>query len=551
MDNRQKKQMKTKKIGYRTGGLVAGILAISIITVVFVCVSIFNGLMQKIMTQECVTGTNVLAYELERYTGEEDKTQFLDQLKEMTGCEFTIFRGDERVYTTIQQDGKRVVGTKLSPELSEIVLKQGQSYVGESEILGKAHLCSYVPTKDASGNIDGLIFSGISRAEMTAELHGSILTAWLIGMGWIVAGIVLVSVFLGRKVSRPLAKLTKVAQNMEQGNLGLAEDGRVELQIRSKDEIGFLAQVFEDTIARMKGYIGEIATILQEVAGGNLTVKTAQEYVGDFTSIQNSLENILGQLNSTMSQITESSVQVSASSEQLSTAAQALSIGVEEQANAVEELVNTFGDISTHVTQTAGDAEQASQTADMVGCKAIESNQKMQEMTAAMTKISSSSNEIGKIIKAIEDIAFQTNILALNAAVEAARAGEAGKGFAVVAEEVRSLATKTSEASQNTTALIGRSIAEVEHGTQLANETAVQLEEVVTGVSEIVETIERIADASKTQVTAVSQVQEQITQISNVVQTNAATAEESAAASEELSRQAELLKELIEKFRLS
>lgn len=216
----------------------------------------------------------------------------------------------------------------------------------------------------------------------------------------------------------------------------------------------------------------------------------------------------------------------------------------------MEELAATINEISNQVKSNAENAHNVNKLADDVGLKMTESNQQMQTMIEAMKEISSSSSEIGKIIKTIEDIAFQTNILALNAAVEAARAGEAGKGFAVVADEVRNLASKSAEASKNTAVLIESSILAVEKGTKIADETAHTLLESVEGAQKVTRTIDQISKASEEQASSISQITQGIDQISNVVQTNSATAEESAAASEELSGQAQILKGLISQFKL-
>ena len=221
-----------------------------------------------------------------------------------------------------------------------------------------------------------------------------------------------------------------------------------------------------------------------------------------------------------------------------------------EQTGAVEELESTMEEVADRIRQTADNAGQVQKQAGEMGQKLAESNQKMQEMMAAMERINSSSGEIGKIIKAIEDIAFQTNILALNASVEAARAGEAGKGFAVVSGEVRSLAGKTAEASKSTADLIARSIAAVEEGTLIAGATAQQLEGAVTEAQGIVGTIDHIADDARTQAEAMEQIQSQIGQIASVAQNNSATAQESSATSEELSDQAGLLRQMVKTFRL-
>ena len=234
----------------------------------------------------------------------------------------------------------------------------------------------------------------------------------------------------------------------------------------------------------------------------------------------------------------------------MSLAAQGLSQGAVEQTSAVEGLESTMQEVTGRIRQTADNACQAQNQTGEMGRQLTESNQKMQEMMIAMQKINNSSNEIGKIIKAIEDIAFQTNILALNASVEAARAGEAGKGFAVVSDEVRSLAGKTAEASQSTAALIERSITEVGQGTQIAEATAKQLESAVTESHGIIETINEIAADAQTQADAMEQIQTQIGQISSVAQTNSSTAQNSSSTSEELSNQASLLKQLVNTFHL-
>lgn len=370
------------------------------------------------------------------------------------------------------------------------------------------------------------------------------------GATLVIISILLMSIFITRSISRPLGKITTLAKTIEAGNLGLKEGKELTVDINSNDEIGVLGGAFENTILRLRNYIGEISSILDNISHGDLTASISQDYVGDFASIKDSLDGILQNLNSTMSQIAESSDHVSNGSDQMSMGAQALSQGAVEQSSAVDELDETMQNVSKHVGETAQNAQEASENVARLSEQISESNQKMQEMIRAMQEINDSSDEIGKIIKTIENIALQTNILSLNSAVEASRAGEAGKGFAVVAQEVRELAGRSSEASQSTAALIERSMTAVEYGTKIANETAKQLSSVVESANQIAETTSQIADASQTQAKSVSQVQERISQISNVVQTNSATAEESAATSEELSEQAKLLKRLIDMFHL-
>ena len=541
---------KTRRIGRKVGNLVAAMLGISITIVVALCVLMFYRLTMSMMQSQCTSGTNMLAYELSSYDGPEDKTALLDELKQQMGYEFTIFHGDERAYTTIQQDGKRAVGTRLSSDVAKIVLEQGQPYVGQAKILGETHLCSYVPTRDANGKVDGLIFAGLSMTEATSQINLTVVLSFLAGVALIILGIVAVGAYIKRAVSRPLFRLTILAQTLEQGDLGLNQHETMTVDIHSDDEIGLLAQSFDGTISRLRNYIGEISSVLESVADGDLTPQITQEYIGDFASIRTSVNDIIQKLNSTIGQIVASSEHVANGADQMSTASQALNQGAMEQSGAVEGLEETMREVSERIQQTAENAQHAREQVGEMGRQLAESNQKMQEMITAMGEINDSSDAIGKIIKTIEDIAFQTNILALNAAVEAVRAGTAGKGFAVVADEVRNLASKSAEASRSTTSLIERSAAAVSQGTQIANITAEQLSGVVDRANGIVGTINGIAADTQIQADAAGQIQTQVNQISSVVQTNSAAAEESAATSEELSNQAGVLKQLVRTFRL-
>lgn len=334
------------------------------------------------------------------------------------------------------------------------------------------------------------------------------------------------------------------AEQIEQGNL------EEEITYASRDEFGELADSFRQMQASLKSVIADVKTNLERMGGNDFCVDINADYRGEFEMIRESLVAISDHLSMTLSRINESADQVADSSEQVSAGAQMLSQGATEQASSVEELAATINELSGHVTRNADNAAKATLTAEEVKGYALESGRRMSEMLDAITNISDRSKEIGKIIKTIEDIAFQTNILALNAAVEAARAGEAGKGFAVVADEVRSLAGKSAEASNNSAEMIKESLKAVEQGTLIADETAKSLNNVVNGVQGITQAIEDISSSSEEQAASLSQVTIGIDQISSVVQTTSATAEESAASSEELSDQARKLKELVGRFRL-
>ena len=371
---------------------------------------------------------------------------------------------------------------------------------------------------------------------------------------FLMAAVIIIIVLVGISFSFVIIRLIKVPiSEIESAAIKMAEgDLDVEISYTSKDELGVLAAQVRRLIHKLQLIIDDENKFLGKMAAGDLVVDSIceDEYTGSFYPVLVSFRSIAEKLNDTMLQISRSSSQVASGAEQVSDGAQALSQGATQQASSVEELAATVNEISNKVHQNADNARQVNVTAGCVSTEMNLSNEKMQQMIQAMEDISNCSREIGKIIKTIEDIAFQTNILALNAAVEAARAGAAGKGFAVVADEVRNLASKSAEASKNTAVLIENSLKAVENGTQIADETANSLLQAVSDVKEMTGIIGQISDASSDQADAISQILMGIDQISSVVQTNSATAQESAAASEELSSQSQLMKNLVGKFKL-
>lgn len=402
--------------------------------------------------------------------------------------------------------------------------------------------------QDMEEKIDGMIAqTSSSGAQMIQTMEKTIFVSIMILLS-VTAGMLLLGVFisfrLAKAIANPLMQMQKAAARMEEGYLD------IDLNYHSENELGFLANSIRSMAQTLKQYIQSIDSVMSEFAKGNLKAAPSIEYKGDFASIGTCMEDAVNAINNTLSQISLAADQVSSGAEQVSSGAQGLSQGATEQASSVEQLAATVTEISSQVKTNAENANDALMRVEQVAGEMNQSNHKMQEMIGAMSEITNSSYEIGKIIKTIEDIAFQTNILALNAAVEAARAGAAGKGFAVVADEVRNLASKSSEASKSTATLIERSLQAVENGTQIADETAKALEQTVVGANQVSELISRITTASNEQASAITQVTIGIDQISAVVQTNSATSEESAAASEELSSQAAMLKNLVGAFRL-
>ncbi len=360
---------------------------------------------------------------------------------------------------------------------------------------------------------------------------------------------VLLSIFMAFRIAGPIVNpVISLVKRIEALALG---DLHSEVpQVDSEDEVGKLSRSFTITVNKLNDYIQEISYILNSLEQGNCNVETVQDYSGDFTEIREALNKIIFNLNTTFTNIKGASDQVASGADQVSSASQALASGATEQASSVEELNASITGVSQQAEENVVHVQKATEYVVQADTGIKESNGRMQELNAAMGEISQSSAEISSITKVIEDIAFQTNILALNAAIEAARAGSVGKGFAVVADEVRNLAAKSAEAAKKTAELIDRSVISVSKGEKLAGETAQILVEVAEKARLANESIQRIEKASYDQAQSIDQINQGLFQVSAVVQTNAATAEESSASSEELAAQALILQQEVEKFTL-
>lgn len=437
--------------------------------------------------------------------------------------------------------GKNILESKMSKNIINSITKKAVGAITYTN-MNQTNF-GYLST---IGNTGWTITTGIPEKEYNKTYHAvqtTVLTVFIIALLLLILLIIVVS----QSIIYPLKKLTRAALQVADGNLD------VQIELKSSDETGQVAMAFSRTIERLKqyiDYINEISTVLDKIALGDLVFELHCDYAGEFSKIKTSLENIKFTLVKIFSDITVSADQVASGSGQVSNGAQALAQGATEQASSIQELSAEITEISSNIKLNAEHASNASLNVGRVHSEIEVSNQYMDKMVAAMAQINESSGQIKKIIKTIEDIAFQTNILALNAAVEAARAGAAGKGFSVVADEVRNLASKSAEAAKNITSLIQESMNQVENGTKIVDETAKSLLNVVDNAKIVSETVKQISQASKQQADTIGQVMLGVEQISSVVQTNSATAEESAAASEELSGQAKVLNSLVQQFKL-
>lgn len=455
-----------------------------------------------------------------------------------------IFLVDTRTDTIIGDRDKEVVGKKLSESGGMY------AYAGEQIKAGNTGLGLYGDTYVQIANVEGsnwMAVAYVSRAEVLSELYDLTHTLTTVSVIAVLVLILLVVLLTQWIIGRPVKELSRVATRIAEGELDQT------IRYQSGDELGTLAFNFNRVTEQLSNYIkyiDEISDTLGEIAQGNLAYELKSEYTGEFAKIKNALDGISVELNAAMGQLNASSSDVAAGAAQISQIAVNLSQGSTEQAAEVEALAGHIGEVSDNVQKIAHDAQQTSGLSKEVREGLLLSNTKMQNMTDVIQKISDKSSEINKIVKTIDDIAFQTNILALNAAVEAARAGSAGKGFAVVAEEVRTLAGRSAGAAKETTDLLGETIRSMEEGVHAAEDTARSMLAAAELAEEMGSLIDHIADNTRQQAATTTEISHGIDQIAVVVQSNVSTAESSAAASEELSGQAGALRELVSRFRL-
>ncbi len=423
-------------------------------------------------------------------------------------------------------------------------MRRGENGFGSIRASDGPRFLAYAPV----GGTDGWsVAVAAPKSNYLADTYFGMVINVLVSLVSVLVSIV-VALKLSNNISIPMQACAKRMKLLVEGDL----DSPVP-QTKGQDETAELTRSTAQMVSGLNTIISDIGYLLTEMANQNFNIQSSHRdaYVGDFQSILRSMQNLKVELSSTMRQINASAGQVSSASGQVSMGAQTLSQGSMEQASSVEQLAATITDISNSAKKTSAAAEEAGRFVGQAGGQLGVSVEHVKELNAAMEKISSSSEEISKIIATIENIAFQTNILALNAAVEAARAGSAGKGFAVVADEVRNLATRSDQAAKATKELIESSITAVVEGSRAVELVTESLEQTSVYAGHVTTQMDVVVEAVENQTSAITQVTEGIDQISSVVQTNSATAQESAAASEELSAEAASLKQLVDRFTLA
>ena len=471
----------------------------------------------------------------------------LDELKEQTNNQVTVFSDNLRIATTfVDENGNRQIGTTMLDNIYETVITNGQNYQMETELFGEPYLATYTPIEDIYGVVRGAFFTGSPMRDLKGNMRRMILVGVSVGVVLLIIAAAILIYFITQRISRPVVMVKEMASEMEQGNLrnnpGIS--GKIH-----RDEIGELAESIVVAVTTLNSYVSDMSAMMEEMAEGNFRYVSRINYRGDFMSIGASAKVLHDKMKDTVGSINLSSNEVFNGSAQLANVSTIMADGTIKQASATEELSASMSDISDKIAMNIEKAEQAQKLSHLSIETINEQKKQIESMLGAMTNIEESTNEIGKIIKSIDDLAFQTNILALNAAVEAARAGTAGKGFAVVADEVRNLANKSADAASNTSVLIGSCIEAVNNGAEIARRTSEAMNAVIDNANSTNALIDDITTQTHAQDEAVQQVRAGMAKISEVVQQNSANAEQSAASCEELNAQATSLREKIAIFK--
>lgn len=430
---------------------------------------------------------------------------------------------------------------KKLKKLAEIekAMTEGKTDYGQYYYNGKNKFMSYTPIAGTDG-------WSMDVSVVRDEFLGGTKLALILTIIIVIGAILISSLFMIRLSKNIVVPIRKCADRLTQLSNG---DLTSEIPaIKTGDETQILADAAGTLVMRLKDMILDLTGILENMAAKNFDVNSSFDYIGDFVPLQTSIGVIIENMNKVFGNIYDVTAQVNNGANEISTVSQNLSEGAMDQAGTIEELSASIADISDKVSQTAESSSKAGQLSTEVTTKAEHSNVQMQRMSEAMKEISSTSEQIGQIIKTIDDIAAQTNLLSLNASIEAARAGDVGKGFAVVANEIRELAEKSATAVRDTTSLIEASLRAVENGTKTADDTALALQTIVSGIEKTNDVIQGISQDAAAQSEAIAQITVAIDQISEIIQSNSAIAQESAASSDSLNSESQVLKSMLDEF---
>lgn len=433
-------------------------------------------------------------------------------------------------------------------------LHESASYVLDlmEENPEEARLYFQTTIQSTLGNIVSLLDKIVERgeilsAESAEQMENTALMMHITsGVCLVIALVCLISLitYVMSKVVKPILFITESSRPLHEGKLHL------NISYKSRDEVGELANTLRESLKLIDSYVEDINNVMGQLSSGNFNVNTSSNYLGDFKTIQTSIESFTSVLSESLNEISLAEKRISENAEQIASSSQSLAQGATEQAGSIEELYASLEDLSKSAEKNVDVSSAAQARAYQTGEQIATGSRQMEEMVSAMSDISNTSQQIGQIIATIENIAFQTNILALNAAVEAARAGEAGKGFAVVADEVRSLAAQSDKSAKATKQLIENCVEAANRGTRIVNDVSVSLQKILELVTGSNKDIEVIAKAVGQEAESIVQVTGGLEQISSVTQTNSASSEETAAISSELFTQTRRLQEQTRKFRL-